>query len=97
MDAEQERRLMCIEKEIVKHGEQLGQVQKGLAQLEESTEKNTQAIERMSSETSELLEMFKSFKGAFRVLEYVGKLAKPIAAIVGLVAAGLALWKGFGR
>lgn len=97
MDPIHEERLMCIEEEIVRHGEQLGQVQTGLAKLEEATEKNTQAIERMSSETSELLEMFKSFKGAFRVLEYVGKLAKPIAAILGLLAAAVAMWKGFGR
>lgn len=97
MDPIHEERLMCIEEEIVRHGEQLGRVQTGLANLEEATEKNTQAIERMSSETSELLEMFKSFKGAFRVLEYVGKLAKPIAAILGLLAAAVAMWKGFGR
>lgn len=97
MDAQQEGRLMSIEQEIVKHGEQLGQVQTGLAKLEEITEKNTEAIDRMSSETSEMLEMFKSFKGAFRVLEYIGKLAKPLAAIIGMVAAGVAMWKGFGR
>jgi hypothetical protein len=41
---------------------------------------------------AELLEFFTAMKGAFKVLNWVGKVAKPLAAIVMLGGACVAFW-----
>lgn len=55
---------------------------------------NTVMTKSIQADTSELVELLKSFKGAFKVLEALGRLAKPLGAIVifvggvvGLIAA----------
>ena len=40
----------------------------------------------------ELLEAFRSFKGAMKVLEWIGKAAKPLGYVVGLGASVAAFW-----
>lgn len=60
--------------------------------LHEAIAENTTATNNIKTDTSELIALLNSFKGAFKVLEIVGKLAKPIAAIAG---AGVALWALF--
>lgn len=59
-----------------------------LKQLQE----NTAATKRIEANTAEMLEAFESFKGAMRVLEWIGKAAKPIGYIVGLCAAITGFW-----
>lgn len=49
----------------------------------------TTAIESIKSDTSELLQVLDAMKGAFRVLDWLGRFARPLAAIVALAAA---LW-----
>lgn len=56
--------------------------------------KNTQTTERVETNTSELVTLFHSVKGAFWVLEKIGKLAKPLGYIVILTSAVLALVAG---
>ena len=56
--------------------------------LKENTD-NTKAIK---ADTAELLEAFRSFKGAMKVLEWIGKAAKPIGYIAGLCASVTAFW-----
>lgn len=41
---------------------------------------------------AKLLEFFTAMKGAFKVLNWVGKVAKPLAAIVMLGGACVAFW-----
>lgn len=41
---------------------------------------------------AEMLDYYRSIKGAFRVFDMIGKLAKPMAAIVALGAAVVGLW-----
>ena len=48
---------------------------------------NTKATKEVADNTRELVDLFESFKGAFRVLNWIGKLAKPMAYIVGLFTA----------
>jgi hypothetical protein len=50
---------------------------------------NTAATARIEGNTSELVEVFSNLKGAFRVLNWIGRLAKPVGAIIGL---GVAMW-----
>lgn len=53
--------------------------------------------EKISHETQELLEMLRAAKGAWTVLEFVGKLAKPVGALVAMAAAFAALWTNLKR
>jgi len=66
-----------------------------MARIERSLELNTAATKRVETNTSDLVDLFISFKGAFKVLEGLGKIAKPVAAVVGLGAALLSLWAAF--
>ena len=53
---------------------------------------NTDATNAIKADTAELLEAFRSFKGAMKVLEWIGKAAKPLGYIVGLGASVAAFW-----
>lgn len=53
---------------------------------------NTDATNSIKADTAELLEAFRSFKGAMKVLEWIGKAAKPLGYVVGLGASVAAFW-----
>lgn len=53
---------------------------------------NTDATNAIKADTAELLEAFRSFKGAMKVLEWIGKAAKPVGYIVGVCASITAFW-----
>lgn len=53
---------------------------------------NTDATNAIKADTAELLEAFHSFKGAMKVLEWIGKAAKPVGYIVGVCASITAFW-----
>lgn len=55
---------------------------------------NTDATKKIESDLAEMLEFFTSVRGAFKVLNWIGALAKPIGAIAVAVAATWALFKG---
>lgn len=53
---------------------------------------NTDDTKAIKADTAELLEAFRSFKGAMKVLEWIGKAAKPLGYIVGVCASATAFW-----
>ena len=53
---------------------------------------NTDATNAIKADTAELLEAFRSFKGAMKVLEWIGKAAKPLGYIAGFCASMYAFW-----
>ncbi|WP_225784644.1 hypothetical protein [Xenophilus sp. Marseille-Q4582] len=63
-----------------------------MQRIEERIDEQAAAARANAESTAELVEMFKAFQGAFRVLQYFGKLAKPLGAIVALLAAVAGLW-----
>ena len=63
-----------------------------LTTVKEQLSENTEATKRIETNTGELIEILTSFKGAFKVLGWIGKLAVPLAAIVGLFSACYAAW-----
>lgn len=68
--------------------------------LREDIAANTKVTKSVQNDTSELVALLQSFKGAFKVLEILGKLAKPlgyIVALVGGVLGLLAVVKGGGK
>lgn len=73
-------------------GSGLGDLRDRVGHLEKGLAENTAATKRIESNTSEIIELFDSFKGAFKVLEGIGKLAKPMSYIAGLLAAVAGIW-----
>lgn len=63
-----------------------------LSTVKEQLAENTEATKRIETNTGEITEILNSFKGAMKVLGFIGKLAGPLAAIVGLFTAVYAAW-----
>lgn len=57
--------------------------------LESGLKENTESTKRIEGNTSELIDILNSFKSAFKVLTWIGKIAKPVTAIISF---GLVLW-----
>jgi hypothetical protein len=55
--------------------------------LESSLVANTAATQRVEANTSEVVSLLQSFKGGFKVLDLLGKVAIPLGAIAGAVGA----------
>lgn len=66
-----------------------------MQQLTERLAENTSATRRTESNTAEIVEILEAWKGAFKVLAWVGKLAKPMGAIIGLGVALYGAWEAF--
>jgi hypothetical protein len=49
-------------------------------------------VDKLQQETSNVVQAFNAAQGAFLVLEWLAKAAKPIIWIVGTIAAVTALW-----
>ena len=62
------------------------------AEFRHLLKENTDATNAIKADTAELLEAFRSFKGAMKVLEWIGKAAKPLGYIVGVCASITAFW-----
>ena len=62
------------------------------AQFRALLKENTDATKEIKADTAELLEVFSSFKAAFKVLEWIGKAAKPLGYVVGFGASVAAFW-----
>lgn len=55
--------------------------------FERRLDDNAEATKRIEANTSQIVEIFESWKGAMKVLEFLGKLAKPVAAIGAAIGA----------
>ena len=53
---------------------------------------NTETINEIKTDTADMLEVFESWRGAMRVMEMIGKLAKPLGYIATLIAAVVGIW-----
>ena len=91
-----------VSHELAKSDERMDEVIKRITAIEEEQNqartllaKNTLTIERVESNTKEMLDVFGSWKGAMRVLEMLGKLAKPVGYIATMVAAIMGMWVAF--
>lgn len=63
-----------------------------MAAIERELGKTRQELGELKQQLAELLEFFTAMKGAFKVLNWLGKLARPTAAIVALGVALTAAW-----
>ena len=62
------------------------------AEFRHLLKENTDATNSIKADTAELLEAFRSFKGAMKVLEWIGKAAKPLGYITTFVGAIVGIW-----
>ena len=62
------------------------------AQFRVELAENTSATKRVEQNTSEMLDVFESWKGAMKVLTWIGKAAKPVGWIIGMCASMAAFW-----
>ena len=63
-----------------------------LAQLKTDLATNTKLTVEVRDQTKEMVEFYGSMQGAFKVLNMIGKLAKPISAIMVLIVAVVGVW-----
>jgi hypothetical protein len=66
-----------------------------MGRIEQNLTDNTNATARIEANTSDLVEAFANLKGAFKVLNWIGKFAKPLGYIAGLAAAVVSLYTAF--
>ena len=88
-----------VAKELRAGDKRMDEIVKSVAaiQIEQASAKvllaeNNETIKEIKTETADMLEVFKSWQGAMRVMEMIGKLAKPLGYIVGLGASIAAFW-----
>ena len=72
--------------------ETIAQIQAEQASAKVLRAANAATIEQIKTDTAEMLGVFESWKGAMKVMEMIGKLAKPLGYIVGLGASMAAFW-----
>lgn len=70
----------------------LGELRDRVGNLERGLADNTAATKRIETSTHEIIEMFESWKGAMKVLEGIGKLAKPMSYVAAFAAAVTSIW-----
>lgn len=84
-----EARLIALERDVTIHGRRLSDGDLTIKQIQGDLAENTEATKRIAESTADIVVFFQSVQGAFKVLNWIGKLARPVGAIVGLC---LALW-----
>ena len=72
--------------------ETIAQIQAEQASAKVLRAANAATIEQIKTDTAEMLGVFESWKGAMKVMEMLGKLAKPLGYIVGFGASVAAFW-----
>ena len=88
-----------VAKELREGDKRMDEIVKTVAaiQIEQASAKvllaeNTETINEIKTDTADMLEVFESWKGAMRVMEMIGKLAKPLGYIAALIAAVVGIW-----
>lgn len=74
-----------------------GEGSERMSGIERALAAERRELQELKGQLADLLDFFSAMKGAFKVLNWVGKVAKPVAAIVSLgaaVGAAYAAWRG---
>lgn len=65
-----------------------------MASIERALAAERRELQELKAQLTDLLEFFNAMRGAFKVLNWVGKVAKPVAAIISVGGAAYAAWRG---
>lgn len=81
-----------VNERLDKGAAKIDSLEQGLKSNTEATQANSALVQKVQTDTSELVTIFKSFQGAFAVFNMIGKLAKPLGYIVVAVSAIVGLY-----
>lgn len=77
-----EARLATLEAMSKSHEERLTRGAEAMQRMQADLATNTETTTAIKADTGEIIEFFDSFKGAFKVFDMLGKLAKPLGYIL---------------
>lgn len=89
-------RVLRIEDELIVGATRMARTEAAAEQIRADLEENTKMTKEVLGGLGDVVEFFTAMKGAFKVLNWIGAVAKPIAAIVGLGTAALVAWRAWG-
>lgn len=75
-----------------KGSERMAAIERDLKTVAQGLQEERQELQELKQQLTEMLEFFTAMKGAFKVLNWVGKVAKPLAAIVMFGGACVGFW-----
>lgn len=81
-----------IKERLDEGSERMATIERDLKALAQGLHEERQELQELKQQLAEMLEFFTAMKGAFKVLNWVGKVAKPLAAIVMLGGACVGFW-----
>lgn len=93
MDAELRKRMDEHEKRTHELAQDVTAVKLEQIEYVKLLKENTDTTVKMKETVDQMYEVFESWQGAMRVLDWIGRVAKPVTAIVGLVTAFVVAWK----
>jgi hypothetical protein len=70
----------------------MAEIECGQSAIARELEKTRKELHELKQQLADLLEFFGAMKGAFKVLNWLAKLARPVTAIVALGIALTAAW-----
>ncbi len=71
-----------VERRFAEVNRRFGEGSETMKNLSDRLDENTESTKRTEANTAELVAMFLAWKGAFKVLDMIGSLAKPLGYIV---------------
>ncbi len=89
-------RILRIEDELIVEASRMARTEAAAEQIRADLEENTKMTKEVLGGLGDVVEFFTAMKGAFKVLNWLGAVAKPIAAIVGLGTAAMVAWRAWG-
>ena len=88
IDAQLKRNALLLER----HTKQLKETETCVLEMQKSLAENTASTKRIEASIADLVGWFTAFEGAYKVLNGIGKLAKPMVYILGVMAAISGAW-----
>lgn len=85
-----------IEDELLVGATRMARTEAAAEQIRADLEENTKMTKEVLGGLGDVVEFFTAMKGAFKVLNWLGAVAKPVAAIVGLGTAAMVAWRAWG-
>lgn len=70
----------------------MAEIERGQGSIARELEQTRKELHELKQQLADLLEFFGAMKGAFKVLNWMAKLARPVTAIVALGVALAAAW-----
>ena len=89
-------RVLRIEDELIVGATRMARTEAATEQIRADLEENTKMTKEVLGGLGDVVEFFTAMKGAFKVLNWLGAVAKPVASIVGLGTAALVAWRAWG-